>query len=53
MYVLKIMDKLNEWSESLKEFMLKNDGNIVLFVALFLGGVAIFSITYNALHKGD
>lgn len=49
--VLGIFETLQKWSDQIKEFMLKNDQNVVLYTALFLAGVAIFAITYNALHK--
>lgn len=51
MIELGIFDKLNEWSEQLKEFMLNNNQNVVLFTGLFLAGIVIFVIAYNALHK--
>ena len=49
--VLGIFETLQKWSNELKEFMLKNDQNVILFTCLFLAGVAIFAFAYSALHK--
>ena len=49
--VLGFFETLQKWSDELKEFMLSNDHNVILFTCLFLVGVAIFAITFNALHK--
>lgn len=48
--VLGLMEKLEELSENVKEFMI-NNGNIILFVGLFAAGLAVFFIVYNAMNK--
>lgn len=51
MEMLSIMDKLNDLGDKIKDFMLKQDGNVIFWVLLFLGGIAIFGIVYQALQK--
>lgn len=54
MYLLsKIFDKLTEWSNQLKEFMINNDKSVIVFTSLFLVGIIIFAIAFSYLHKGD
>ena len=36
-----------------KDFILAHDRNAILWICLFFGGIAIFFLTYNALHKHD
>ena len=49
--MLDIWTKLNEWSESMKEYMVANDQNVLLYTGLFLTGLAIFAIVFNMLNK--
>lgn len=51
MTLLNIIDKLNEWVKPFKDFVDTNHNNPVLWIAFFLIGVAVFFITYGALHK--
>ncbi len=46
-----IVKTLDEWTEPLRDFIITNHGNPFLWIALFLGGLAVFAFTYNALHK--
>lgn len=48
--VLSFWEKVEELTESVKEFMIEN-GNVVLFTGLFAAGLAVFFIAYNAMHK--
>lgn len=49
--ILDLWSKLNDWSESIKQYMIHNDQNLVLYTCLFLLGLAIFAVTFNALNK--
>ncbi len=49
--VLSIWSKLNEWSESLKAWIFEHYNNPLLWVGLVVGGLILFTATYNALHK--
>ena len=51
MNVLDIMDDLNEKLEPFKEWILKNQGNPIIWLSLFILGVVIFNFTYNSLQK--
>ena len=33
--MLSIWSKLTEWSEAFKEYMIKNDQNVILYTGLF------------------
>ena len=48
-----MLDWLKETSENLKNFIMNNDTNAVLWICLFFGGIIIFALTYKALHKHD
>lgn len=48
--VLNIIDKLNEKSESLREWISKYSDNPFFWIIIFGVGVAIFFFTYNALQ---
>lgn len=49
--IKEINDKLNEWMEPVKAWIDANHGNPLMWIAFFLIGLAVFFITYNALHK--
>lgn len=52
--VLSIVDKLNEWVEPFKSFVMKNHGNPMMWLAFFLIGIGLFSAVFNTLHRnGD
>ena len=52
--MLSIIDKLNEWVEPFKNFIMKNHGNPLMWLVFFLIGLAVFAIAFSALHRnGD
>ena len=52
MNVLSVWSKMNEWSSSLKNFLLNNsDKAVVIYTGLFLLGLAIFALVFSALNK--
>lgn len=52
--ILTIIDTLEEWISPIKNFITKNHDNPIMWLAFFLGGIAIFSIVFGILHRnGD
>ena len=49
--MLSIIDKLNEWVEPIHAWLDSNHMNPFLWLGLFLAGLAVFFMTYEALHK--
>ena len=49
--LLSFLDKLNEWVEPFKDWIYEHHNNPFLWLGLFLIGLAIFGMTYSALHK--
>lgn len=49
--MLDIWSKLNEWSEGFKEYMIGHDQSVILYTGIFLAGIIIFAIAFNALNK--
>lgn len=49
--ILNIIDKLNELIEPFRDFMMENHNNPIVWMAIFLIGLAVFAFTYNALHR--
>ncbi len=49
--ILNIIDKLNELIEPFKDFMMENHNNPIVWMAIFLIGLVVFGLTYNALHR--
>ena len=49
--ILSIIDNLNEWVEPFHAWLDNNHMNPLLWLGLFLGGLAVFFMTYEALHK--
>jgi len=49
------MEQIKEWiiniPENLKEFIIDNNSNPILWIGLFFLGLAVFSFTYRALTK--
>ena len=39
--------------ENFKEFILAHDRSAILWICLFFGGMAVFFLTYKALHKDE
>lgn len=49
--ILSIIDTLNEWSEELREVMIKVGDNPLFWLGAFFLGLIVFLITYNVLNK--
>lgn len=49
--VLNIIDSIVKFANDVKEWMTRQDGNWLLMLGIVLGGLGIFLLTYNALHK--
>lgn len=49
---LSIMEKLTEITDNFKDWLIENGSNPIFWIAIFLGGILIFSLTYNYLGKG-
>lgn len=45
------MEKLEEFVQPFKDFIIKHHSNPVLWIALVLIGLIVFGFTYNALNK--
>ena len=48
-----VINKLEQWAEPFKNFVIEHGDNPIFFGGLFLAGVLIFAITYSALNKND
>lgn len=48
---LSIIDSLNEWVRPIKAWLDANHSNPMMWLAFFIIGVAVFFMTYDALHK--
>lgn len=51
--IITIIDKLNEWVEPFKNWIYDNYGNPLMWLGLFLAGLAVFFLTYSALSKNN
>lgn len=51
MYILGFMESLQKLMDQVFDWLTKHYGNPLLWIALFVGGLAIFNFTYNALKK--
>lgn len=49
--ILNIMDNINEIAEKIKQFIIDNQTNPILWITLFLGGLAIAMWTFKKLNK--
>lgn len=47
----KIFEGISNVFGTIKDFMFKNDTNVYLMIAIVLGGLVIFYLTYAALNK--
>ncbi len=51
---LSILDKLNEWIEPFKAWVIKNHGNPFMWLGFIILGLVVFTTTFSALHRnGD
>ena len=48
---LSIIDKINEWIEPFRSFVMNNHNNPVMWLMFVLIGIAIFSLVYGSLHR--
>ena len=49
--LLGIVDKLNDLVKPFKDFVDTNHGNHLMWLAFVVIGLAVFFMTYGALHK--
>ena len=49
----ELWTKLNELSERFKDFMVSHDQSVALYTGLFMLGLLIFIIVFNALNKDN
>lgn len=48
-----VLKGISEIPENFKSFILEHNDNAFLWIGLFFGGLLVFWLTYNALHKND
>ena len=51
--ILGIIEKIEEWVRPFKNFVINNHGNPFMWLIFFLVGIAIFSLTFSALHRNN
>ena len=49
--MLGIMETLEGWAETFKEFIMDNHSNPILWITIILIGLALFGFLYNSLSK--
>ena len=49
--MLTIVDKLNEWIEPFKSFVMRNHGNPMMWLAFILIGIFAFTTVFEILHR--
>lgn len=47
----KIFDKINEFAEPVKNWLIENDDNPLLWLGILIGGLLLFYFAYLALRK--
>lgn len=47
----EIFDFLGKAIKPFREFIIENYGNPILWIGIFIGGLILFNIVYNALSK--
>lgn len=50
--ILSLWENLEKISDNFREWII-NNSSPVLMIGLFLGGLLIFTIVWNAIHKHD
>lgn len=50
-YFLSIMDKLQEWSDKLKSWIMDNYGNPILWVGILAVAFIFFKVMFSTLNK--
>ena len=48
---LSVIDKLKEWSDKFKDFIMNNYGNPILWVAILVFGILLYKVLYSGLNK--
>lgn len=51
--ILGIIETIEEWIEPFKDWVQTNHNNPIMWIAIFLIGLAVFAFTYNALNKNN
>ena len=51
--ILSIIDSLNDFVKPFKNWITSNHNNPLLWLGLFLLGLAIFAITYSVLNRNN
>ena len=46
-----VMETIENWAESFKNFIIDNQSNPVLWIGIFVIGLAIFGFVYSSLSK--
>lgn len=49
--VLGILESLEKFGENVQNFLIDSGRNPVIWIGLFVLGLVVFFVTYNALHK--
>lgn len=49
--ILNIVDSINKVGKDFQGWIIENGKNPVLWIGLFLGGLLLFFMVYNYLHK--
>ena len=50
--ILNLWDNIEKVSNNFKDWVIENNGP-VLMIALFLTGLLVFGLSWNALHKNN
>lgn len=51
MVLFNLIEEIEKLMEQLKDFVIKNQSNPLMWAAYFLAGLCVFYFTYNALQK--
>ncbi len=43
--------KLEEWTEPIRDYVAANHNNPIMWIIIFVAGLAIFGFTYSTLHR--
>ena len=49
--MLSIMETLEKWTETFKDFIMNNHSNPILWIGIIIIGLAIFGFVYDSLSK--
>ena len=49
--MLGIMETLEKWADTFKEFIMRNHTNPFLWAVIILIALAVFGVVYSTLHK--